>query len=113
MNRIDYLAPLGWDEALYMKAERPDVCPLAGGTDLLLQMKEGRRHVASLMSLRRIADAHLVRHEGDALRLGPAVKVAQLEHDRAVQGAFAALAMGAHVLGSVQIRNMASVGGNL
>lgn len=113
MNRIDYLAPGDWGEALHMKANRPDAYPLAGGTDILLQMKEGRRHVESLLSLRRIDAAHGLRHEDDVLILGPAVKAARLEHDRGVQGAYSALAMGAHLVGSVQIRNMATVGGNL
>ena len=113
MNRIDYLAPLDWGEALRMKANRPDAFPLAGGTDILLQMKEGRRHAESLMSLRRIHDAHVLKHTDDALTLGPAVKAAHLEHDSDIQNAYTALAMGAHLIGSVQIRNMATVGGNL
>lgn len=96
-----------------MKAHRPEAHPLAGGTDILLQMKEGRRRVESLLSLRRIADAHMMRHEADALMVGPAVKAAYLEHDTDVQSAYTALAMGAHLVGSVQIRNMATVGGNL
>lgn len=113
MNRIDYLAPGDWEEALQIKASCPDAYPLAGGTDILLQMKEGRRHVKSLLSLRRIEDAHVLRHENGALMLGPAVKAARLEHDRDVQSAFTALSTGAHLIGSVQIRNMATVGGNL
>jgi carbon-monoxide dehydrogenase medium subunit len=96
-----------------MKANRPDTYALAGGTDILLQMKDGRRHAESLLSLRRIDDAHVMRHEDDALMLGPAVKAAQLEYDTGVQGAYTALAMGAHLVGSPQIRNMATVGGNL
>jgi len=113
MNRINYLAPADWNEALDMKTNCPDAFPLAGGTDILLQMKEGRRRVESLMSLRRIRDAHTLRDGEDALMLGPTVKAAQLEHDNHIQSAYTALAMGAHLIGSVQIRNMATVGGNL
>jgi CO/xanthine dehydrogenase FAD-binding subunit len=113
MDRINYLAPVDWNEALNIKTNRPDAFPLAGGTDILLQMKEGRRHVESLMSLRRVQDAHALRHEEDALVLGPTVKAAQLEQDSHIQSAYTALAMGAHLIGSVQIRNMATVGGNL
>ena len=113
MNRIGYLVPAHWEEALQMKANKPEVFPLAGGTDILLQMKEGRRHVESLMSLRRISDAHRLGYEDETLMLGPAVKAAQLECDQHIQSAHTALAMGAHLIGSVQIRNMATVGGNL
>jgi CO/xanthine dehydrogenase FAD-binding subunit len=113
MNRINYLAPADWNEALDIKTNRPDAFPLAGGTDILLQMKEGRRRVESLISLRRVQDAHALRHEESALILGPTVKAAQLEQDSHIQSAYTALAMGAHLIGSVQIRNMATVGGNL
>ena len=99
MNRVNYLAPADWNDALDMKTNRPDAFPLAGGTDILLQMKEGRRHVESLISLRRVQDAHALRHEEGALILGPTVKAGQLELDSRIQRGYTALAMGAHLIG--------------
>jgi CO/xanthine dehydrogenase FAD-binding subunit len=113
MNRIEYLAPQSWSEASAMMADHPGAAPLAGGTDLLLQMKEKRRSAKTLLSLKRIPEAHHIHFEDGTLTLGSAVTAGQLVANDRTQYDFTALAMGAGVIGSIQIRNMATVGGNL
>jgi carbon-monoxide dehydrogenase medium subunit len=113
MNRIDYLAPRSWIEALAMMSDRPEAHPLAGGTDLLVQMKEKRRSIKTLLSLKRIPEAHRLRYDDGMLTLGAAVTVGRISMDERIQQDFTALAMGAGLIGSIQIRNMATVGGNI
>lgn len=112
MKRFDYLAPRTLAEALSMMADRPEAVPLAGGTDLLVQVKEGRRPVEAVLSLKRVPEVHGYAHNG-ALSLGAAVTVGRIAADPAVQQQYTALTMGAGLIGSVQIRNVATLGGNL
>jgi CO/xanthine dehydrogenase FAD-binding subunit len=112
MKRFEYLAPKNLTEALQMMADWPDAAPLAGGTDILVQMKEQHRPIEALLSLRRVTELHQSAHNG-TLTLGAAVTVGQIAANQQVQQNYPALAMGAGLIGSVQIRNMATVGGNL
>ncbi|MFC1975458.1 FAD binding domain-containing protein [Chloroflexota bacterium] len=112
MKRFDYLAPQNLTEALQMMADRPEAIPLAGGTDILVQMKEAQRPVEALLSLKRVPEVHQITQNGK-LTLGAAVTAGQLATDPQIQQAYTALANGAGLIGSIQIRNMATVGGNL
>jgi CO/xanthine dehydrogenase FAD-binding subunit len=112
MKRFDYLAPKNLTEALQMMSDRPAALPLAGGTDILVQMKEQHRPVEALLSLKRVPEVHQTADNG-TLRLGAAVTAGQIATHRQIQEAYTALAMGAALIGSRQIRNMATVGGNL
>jgi CO/xanthine dehydrogenase FAD-binding subunit len=112
MKRFDYLAPRTLGEALAIMADRPEAVPLAGGTDLLVQVKEGRRSVEAVLSLKRVPEVHRYARNG-ALSLGAAVTVGRIAADPAVQQHYTALAMGAGLIGSVQIRSVATLGGNL
>jgi CO/xanthine dehydrogenase FAD-binding subunit len=112
MKRFDYLAPWSLAEALEMLSDRPEAIPLAGGTDLLVQVKEGSHSVETLLSLKRVPELRQYAHNG-ALTLGSTVTVGRIATDPRIQQAYAALALGAGLIGSVQIRNVATVGGNL
>jgi len=112
MRRFDYLAPRDLIEALEMMSDRPEAIPLAGGTDLLVQIKEGHRSVEALLSLKRVPEVHQIALNG-TLTFGSAVTVEHIAAHPQIQQDYAALAMGAGLIGSVQIRNMATVGGNL
>ena len=112
MKRFAYLAPKTLSEALQMLADYPQAVPLAGGTDLLVQLKEGRRSLDALLSLKRVPEVRRLGQNG-GLRLGAAVTVGQTATDARIQQDFTALADGSGLIGSLQIRNMATVGGNL
>lgn len=112
MKRFDYLAPKNLIEALEMMSDRPEATPLAGGTDILVQVKEGRRPVEALLSLKRVPEVHQYAHNG-TLTFGSAVTVGQIAANQQLQQDYTALAIGAGLIGSVQIRNVATVGGNL
>lgn len=112
MKRFDYLAPRSLAEALEMLSDRPEAIPLAGGTDLLVQVKEDNRSVETLLSLKRVPELRQFTYNG-VLALGSTVTVGQIAADPRIQQEYTTLAAGAILIGSVQIRNVATVGGNL
>jgi CO/xanthine dehydrogenase FAD-binding subunit len=112
MKQFEYLAPRSLSEALERVAERPEAAPLAGGTDLLPEVKAGERSIAALLSLKRVPELHRTTHD-ETLVLGAAATVGRIAADPRIRREFAALAHGAGLIGSVQIRNVATVGGNL
>ncbi len=112
MKRFDYLAPTSLEEAVTILEGNPGILPLAGGTDLLVQIKERQRPVRAVMSLKRIQEVHECTNNG-LLSIGSAVTVGRIARDPRVQQAFTALAAAAGLIGSAQIQNMATVGGNI
>jgi len=90
------------------------VTALAGGTDLLVQMKHGRLQPSALVSLRDIPGLSFVHLEADgSLTMGAATPLNLVEHSPEVKDAFPAIAEAAAWIGSVQVRSRATVGGNL
>ena len=115
MHRFEYFAPESLDEAVTLLKERGDgVKLLAGGTDLLVQMKEAGLHPSAVVSLHALTELQgLEFDEADGLRVGAATDMAAIEAFAAVRERFTALADGASIIGSVQTRNMATLGGNI
>jgi carbon-monoxide dehydrogenase medium subunit len=85
---------------------------LAGGTDLMIQMRRGRVAPRHVLSLHRVAGLDRI-EEGDAVRLGALVTHRSIERCPHFQGGLRALVEGAEVVGGHQIRNVATVGGNI
>ena len=115
MHRFEYFAPESLDEAVTLLKERGDgVKLLAGGTDLLVQMKEAGLHPSAVVSLHALTELRgLEFDEADGLRVGAATDMAAIEAFATVRERFTALTDGAALLGSVQTRNMATLGGNI
>jgi|1185.fasta_scaffold21851_2 xanthine dehydrogenase YagS FAD-binding subunit len=85
----------------------------AGGVDLADRMKEHLDEPSSLVNLRRLRDLDFVKLEGGVLRLGPLVTLATLATDARIRKAAPALADAAGAAATPQIRNAATLGGNL
>jgi carbon-monoxide dehydrogenase medium subunit len=115
MRRFDLATPRNVDECLKLLAERgPETKLVAGGTDLLVQMKNGVVKPARVIDLSGIADLRvLAPDDGRGLRVGAAVTARRLELDRAVRARYVSLAESGALVGSVQVRNLATVGGNI
>src|SRR5437764_8255468 len=87
---------------------------VAGGTDLLPQMKNGLLKPACVVDLSGVTELKVLEADGDGgLRVGAAVSARELELAPAVQNGYEALAESASLVGSVQVRNLASLGGNI
>jgi carbon-monoxide dehydrogenase medium subunit len=91
-----------------------DAALVAGGTDLLPQMKNGLRKPARVVDLSGVARLRaLAGGNGGGLRIGAAVTARTLEQSPAAGGRYRAIAESGALVGSLQVRNLATVGGNL
>ena len=86
---------------------------LAGGTDLLVQMRSGRLQAGLIVDIKGIDEIVSVREEGDGWRVGAAVACMDLADHEGFAAAFPGVVDGANWIGSIQVRSRASMGGNL
>ena len=90
------------------------VTVLAGGTDLMLQAEAGKRiYAPTLMNIRRVNELSGVKLDGENLRIGALTTMTDLMADAIIQAHCPILSETADQFGSPQIRNMASIGGNI
>ncbi|MDX3096625.1 FAD binding domain-containing protein [Streptomyces sp. ME19-03-3] len=108
---MDFLRPATWEEALAAKAEHPTAVPIAGGTDVMVEINFDRRRPDVLLDLNRVGDLYAWEVGEQAVRLGAAVPYTRVIE--ALSGELPGLALAARTVGSPQIRNRGSVGGNL
>jgi len=108
---VDFLQPTSWQEALQLRAERPDAVPIAGGTDVMVDINFDRSRPGALLDLGRVADLGEWSAENGSVRLGAGVPYARIIQDLAAH--LPGLAMAARTVGSPQIRIRGTVGGNL
>jgi 4-hydroxybenzoyl-CoA reductase subunit beta len=115
LPRFRYLAPRSLGEAAAALADLgPDAAPLAGGTDLLPNMKRRQQTPGTVVGLRGIAD--LRARSGDPARgltLGALTRLSEIERDSALTAAWPALARAAALVATPPLRNMGTLGGNL
>lgn len=86
---------------------------LAGGTDLLVDLKTGRVRYKHLISIKRIANLRGVTETGDGLRLGALTTITELIRSPAIRATFQPILDAAERMAAAQIRNVATVGGNI
>src|SRR4030088_2841031 len=108
---MDFLQPATWAEALAMKAAHPEALPIAGGTDVMVEINFDRKRPASFIDLTRIAELAEWGEEGNLLRVGAGVTYTRLIDE--LGDRLPGLAMASRTVGSPQIRNRGTVGGNL
>jgi CO/xanthine dehydrogenase FAD-binding subunit len=108
---MDFLQPTSWADALAARAERPDALPIAGGTDVMVDLNFDRRRPGALLDLCRVPELLEWTAEDGWIRLGAGVSYARIIEDLAAQ--LPGLAMASRTVGSPQIRIRGTVGGNL
>jgi carbon-monoxide dehydrogenase medium subunit len=115
MRRFEYAEPRTLHEAAALLNEgQGRASLLAGGTDLLVEIKEHIRWPAQVINLKKIAGLDGLKYdEVDGLHLGALVTGRRVETDPLVRQHYAGLAQAAQDLGSIQVRNRATVVGNL
>jgi len=115
LNAFDYAAPQSVEEAVsLLSADGDGVGILAGGTDIIAQLKEGRRKLKLLLDIKKIPETGELSFDPEAgLRLGAAVPCCQIYEHEAVQANYPALVDSTSLIGAIQIQSRASVGGNL
>jgi carbon-monoxide dehydrogenase medium subunit len=113
MKKFDYLKPKTLEEAIGLLDQYGEKAALiAGGTDVIVKVKQKTISPDVLISLQGIPGLDKMQYDG-SLRMGPMVTHRTIEKSELIRKEFSALADAADVLGSVQIRNVATIGGNL
>ena len=109
---MEVLTPRSLQEALALKGERPDARPIQGGTDLMVELNFDRARPETILNLNEVAELRGWSRENGSLRLGSG-----LTYTEAMEGELAgllpALAEASRTVGSPQIRNRGTIGGNL
>jgi CO/xanthine dehydrogenase FAD-binding subunit len=106
------MVPESLDELLHGLAEEPGCDLLAGGTDLMVEVNFGRHQPRSVLSVMRVPELKGWRREGDEAVLGAALTYTEML-TAGVAELLPALAQAARTIGSPQIRNAGTLGGNL
>ena len=104
--------PADIDEAVRFLADHPGAVPIAGGTDVMIDRRLRRLSTGWLVDISHLDTGGIVR-DGDDLTIGSTTTIREIETSQELAATAPALVEAARVLGSIQIRNMATLGGNL
>jgi CO/xanthine dehydrogenase FAD-binding subunit len=108
---VEFLQPATWREALEAKATHTGAVPIFGGTDVMVEMNFDRGRPEVVMDLTRVPEIQEWGEEDGSLRVGAGVTYARIITE--LGGRLPGLAMASRTVGSPQIRNRGTVGGNL
>ncbi len=113
MKKFDYFKPKTFEEALILLAQYGEKAKLiAGGTDVIVMIKQKAMAPDVLISLQGIPGLDQIQYNG-SLTIGPMVTHRAIEKSEVIKKNFSALADAVDDLGSIQIRNVATIGGNI
>lgn len=114
MHAFEYEAPASLAEALALLGSQGAAArPLAGGTDLIDQMRSGRHQPNHVIDVKKIPELNVLECSPQGLRVGAAVPCYRIYGHAELAASYAALAESCHIIGGVQIQSRATVGGNL
>ncbi len=108
---MEFLQPDSWREALEIKAAHPDAMPIFGGTDVMVDLNFDRERPGAVLDLTRVPQILEWGEEDGRLRVGAGVTYTRIIAELAER--LPGLAMASRTVGSPQIRNRGTVGGNL
>jgi CO/xanthine dehydrogenase FAD-binding subunit len=108
---MDFLHPASWDEALALRAERPDALPISGGTDVMVDINFARQRPEALLDLNGVAELTGWERVNGAVRIGAALPFTRIIEE--VGALTPGLAIASRTVGSPQIRNRGTLAGNL
>ncbi len=113
MNELSYERPSSLAEAQRALA-KPGARPLAGGTDLIVQLRERRREASTLVDLKAVSELRDISETADGgLSVGPSASATDLLRDGRIPERYPALATSLGMIGSRQIQNRGTLGGNI
>ena len=115
LKELEYFEASSFSEAISLLGQYGKEARLiAGGTDLLVWMKEGARRPKVVINIKSIPEGDQITFdEKNGLKIGSLVKISQIQSFAVIRDRFTALAQAAKELGSAQVRNLATIGGNL
>ena len=109
---MEILTPRSLAEALDLKAEHPDALPIQGGTDVMVALNFDRARPETVLNLNEVAELRGWAREDGELRLGSGLTYTEAMHGE-LAALLPALAEASRTVGSPQIRNRGTIGGNL
>lgn len=114
MRDFEYEAPASIAEAVRILGQQNGAArPLAGGTDLIDQIRVGRHQPDVVVDIKRIPELNVLEMSTAGLRLGAAVPCYRVYSDAGLNEAYTALVDSARIIGGIQIQSRGSIGGNL
>ena len=113
MPDFDFAQPTSLNEALELFAADGEVRALVGGTDIVDQLKTGRRNADMVVDLKRIPELQRLEIEADGLHIGAARSLTDIAEFPVVLSDYKGLADSSVLVGSWQIQNRAGIGGNV
>ena len=114
MRRFEILEPKSIQEACGILSEKEDIKLIAGGTALLILIKQGVFVPKTLVNLKKIKEAgEITFNPTEGLRVGGLATIYDVENAPSVRQHYPLLAQACHVVANIRIRNMATIGGNL
>jgi CO/xanthine dehydrogenase FAD-binding subunit len=109
---VQVLTPRTLDEALRLKAEHPSALPVQGGTDVMVALNFDRARPETVLNLNEVGELRGWSRENGTIRLGAGLTYSEIEHGE-LREVLPALAEASRTVGSPQIRNRGTIGGNL
>ena len=109
---MDVLTPRTLNEALGLKAEHPDAVPIEGGTDVMVELNFDRARPTTILNLNEVEELKGWSRENGTLRLGASLTYTEAM-EAPLRDELPALAEASRTVGSPQIRNRGTLGGNL
>jgi carbon-monoxide dehydrogenase medium subunit len=114
LRSVEYVAPRTLDEAVTALAGAgPTGRVLSGGTDIIIQAREGRKDVSLFVDVKKVPETMTVSIDKDGLTIGASVPCAELYENPEIARRYPALIDSASLIGGIQIQSRASLGGNL
>lgn len=113
-SEFAYTSPSSLGEALeILKDYGERACVIAGGTDLMIAIREGELRAELLVDISRIPELQFIAEEGNQICIGPLVTHGELASSALIKKRASVLGRAANSVGSPQIRNMGTIGGNI
>ena len=113
ISDFNYYQPSSVEEACRILSESPDGVPFAGGTDLLVEMKQGLRHHQDIVSLTAIEELKAIHQDSANFFFGAGVTHNEIIASPLISESFPAISEAASTIGTDQVRNTGTIGGNL
>jgi CO/xanthine dehydrogenase FAD-binding subunit len=114
MRPLDYIAPKNAKDAVALLLDnKKNSCPLAGGTDLIVDLKHNPGNISMLIDVSCIEEFRGIEETKEGLKIGSMVTFGEIMSSPLCQKYIPAVIEGAHTVGAVQTRNLGTVGGNL
>ena len=114
MHPFTYVAPSSIDEAVSVLGQHGEKArPLAGGTDVLVQIRGGRFQLDAIVDVKNIPELLQIKHDSSGLEFGAGVACCELYENAGIAAEYPGIIDAASLIGGIQIQSRAGLGGNL